>query len=534
MIASILIYGNSPSSWLSAAILKQLLGIEVHLLLPHKDLSDGQSDEQRARENEWLKTPYFETLSPRALTILGLLGLQQSHWVKSCTVSPHLGSRLLNSFNDHIHLQDTILPHSPIAPDINGVGFQHYLSALHNIDTLTSAQHTRYEDYSLACALLRRKAFAQPVSDPNSIFSSYDIGLSVELCSFTRPIIGFARQLGVNLIPARKLHIETKEGSIQSIQTAAGKLSASLYIDMSEQQTLRGSLSPNNLSPHLTPKSAPSTTDTVSEYNKQEFTHGVQQVSQKHTQYNTCLKFTAETNSKNLPYCDELRILNNGLLLSHSVANDTYYQYFFDRGAQHLNTALRDIKKETALNVANNYTVTNIPQNLSMPAWQGNVIVMGDAQPRSCLIGGNVLNHTIESLGHLIDLMPVDDNFSLNTQEYNRLHMAEQCHYFDFQHTYLMLNQLPSSNFYNIFGTLATASSASLHRYTLFKQSGFDAQFENDPFEAHQWQNLMLAMGVSVNDIHPLVSPSNTSQFAKAKQQLVKIKQLVKMAAESR
>jgi hypothetical protein len=44
----------------------------------------------------------------------------------------------------------------------------------------------------------------------------------------------------------------------------------------------------------------------------------------------------------------------------------------------------------------------------------------------------------------------------------------------------------------------------------------------------------MLAMGVSVNDIHPLVSPSNTSQFAKAKQQLVKIKQLVKMAAESR
>lgn len=482
MIKSILIYGNSPSSWLSAAILRQMLGINVTLLLPRESQQDGKS--------EWLATPYVETLSPRALVKLNHLGLQQSQWIKSCIVAPHLGSRLINVQNKKPQ-QDVILPHSLIAPDIGGVGFQHYLN---------SSEKQNYEAYSLACELIRNRKFVQPVAYPNSIFSSYDIGLSVELCSFTKPILGFAQQLGVKVIPATSVKVIASEENIVHIETASARLNADLYIDMSQQQTLMSDRAPNNDPAMDLP------------------------CSSKSTLYNASLVFEAQVKATNLPNCDELSMLSNGLLLSHCIGQKSYCQYFYNASIQSAEQAFTDIKKEKALIVREHYKQVSFAQTVTKQAWQGNVIAMAEARVPPCLIGRNILNNTIESLSHLVDLMPVDSDFSLNRREFNRLSMAGEQQNFDFQQTYYMLNTIPKSGFYVALST--KYDNNFKHRHSLFEQTGYDAHFEDDPFEVHEWRNLMLALGVRVENNHPLLNVNN-------KQKLEQIAKRVKNAVES-
>jgi tryptophan halogenase len=466
-LKSIAVYGHTPSAWVSAAFLRQVMGVDVTLIIP-------------PMPTNMLDIKFAESFSPHVLRLMSSLGLQQMHWIKSCETQAHLGTRLCNIHNTHEHLQDVLLPHCEIAPAINSVEFHHYLSAFNDHD---------YEKYSLACQLMRANKFVPPSEDNNSIFSSYESSLSVEVISFTKLMVGFAQNLGIRLVNVDEGEVNSEaitciDNKITHITTKSGVINADLFIDTSAQQVLQ---------------------QVLAEYDEPEYDEQGNEDNLPSSLFNASIVFSTNNKLDNAFY-DTVAIYQHGLLATHRLKQSLCYRYYFNDKQQDPQQAFNDISK--ALNIPENtaFRTEHYGQHQGL-SWIGNVVALGDAKSRLNILGRGVLSDTIESLHRLIELMPSGQTLALNRQEYNRISLAQDTQHFCFLEAYLSLNQLPNTPFYSVLGN--TLHDDLMHRLSLFKASGRDAHFEDDPLEKYQWRNIMIALGMQIDNIHPLVDVSD-------------------------
>jgi tryptophan halogenase len=476
----VIVLGNTPSAWISAVFLRRRLQIEVTIVTPEVEVQKTQA-------------PICETFTPDLLELHKLCGLFEHQWLIPCKGSFQTGIRAIGKRICGANI-DAILPFSGAGANLDGLDFHHYAKQLNITD---------FEPYSLASEMARQNKFVHPSTDLNSILSSFNYGIATDANEYGSLMTEYAQYLGVKVVKVDEVKAHCESGQVKHILDANKRpMSANLYIDASEDSALRSMQNLNTS--HDDIKADPEGIDAPS------YTSRV--VATFHKKCITTLYKTVA----NLP---------KGLLVSSSLNDRSYYQFYYDNKVY--NT--KQIEHDLLSNLTDNellISLTNedFKNEALLSPWQGNCIaITKNLSGYAPVVMGN-LEIAIRAVNRLIDIFPVSDNMDSNAKEYNRLHDEIFARLLEYQQAFRFLVRAPISK--STQNTPSQLNQKTQYKLELFKQSGMLATFDNDPVPPALWINTLMASGNLPENSHALLSHKDINISAK---QIKKIKDLVNL-----
>jgi tryptophan halogenase len=471
----VIVLGNTPAAWVSSVFLRKRLGIEVVLVCP-------PADPNRFKVNQ------AETFTPDLLKLHQMSGLQEQHWFLPSSACFQTATRVLGRSRNGNEI-DAMLAYSSTGASFNGMEFHHYF---------LGAGLENFESYSLGACMARANKFVHPVADPRSIFSSFDYGMAIDVAKYISLMVKYAQHLGVKVMHVERLDLAMCGSKIKHIQLADGSsCSADLFIDATDEQSTQQTMHDVDCT-------------TVNECQETLFAS----VSQR----------TAAQAYKTI-IASEL-----GTLESNALPNAMCYRLSYNRDEMSQQEAHAGLAERLGIKPEQLSSTVKANKAIQLNShWFANCIGIGEGvgNPAPAYFGSIEL--AIRSINTLIDIIPVDDDLSINCLEYNRLLEQSIQRSLEYQHAFNYLLHAPSKKF-----PLQQEQPAALmlnelflNKLHLFKSRGHLIRYDNDPIANCVWINLCMLCDYKPDTHHPLLK---TSAYNASLADIEKIKSLIALS----
>jgi tryptophan 7-halogenase len=214
-IERVVIVGGGTAGWMTAAALSNMLGGQ------NISISVIESDEIGTVGVGEATVPHIRFFNAR-------LGINEADFMARTKATYKLGIEFKNwgkLGDSYIH------PFGAFGHDIEGVGFHHHWTRLHQNGDVPSMQ-----ELSLPLELCRTNKFAHPDPDPNSLLSTYSYAFQFDAGLYAAYLRDYSKQRGVTRIEGRivKVNQNPTNGFVQSVELDNGKIfDGELFIDCS-------------------------------------------------------------------------------------------------------------------------------------------------------------------------------------------------------------------------------------------------------------------------------------------------------------
>ena len=523
---SIVVLGNTPSAWLAAVFLRKRLNCDVTIVAPILQTSVS-------------KVASVESISPDALEIHDVIGLNEKEWMYHSGGMFELAAQFVDASQDSAShkntapLFDFMLAHTKTGIDFDGLAFHHFFK-LQN--------ETSFDDFSLAAQMAKQNKFVLPVADQTSILSTLDYGISIDTNMYTRYLVGFAQHIGINVEEVAALNViydgctQAKHQdhpqlddhcvSIQSVVLDDGEsLQADLFIDASDELAVFNHLS--SLS-DVTPES----TNTKRGATRQRSARQVL-TQQDSTLFDSVLIGATQVGHAAKCY-KSIQTLKDGLLVTYRLAQQTYYQFYYNSQFTSERQASVVLKRHTQPasleNMLHESSHTQLTSWDEHDKWRANCVAVGQGIGNPALLFTGHIELTLRAMHRLVDLIAVDTKAVFNRQEYNRLSKEEVRRYDEFQvgmlkSLSLKLGNQPHSatatqpSFWTCVARRPLSQSLK-HKLALFNKRGTLAAYETDPIRDNLWINLFMGLGLVPQSYLPLLDMQDNSDLDAKMQRL--------------
>lgn len=451
----VVIVGRDAAAWLTACALNRALGptgvaievVELPSLLRPNDISAG--------------LPALEPFH-------GLLGLNEAEVLKATMGTCSLGQ----SFANFARARPPFFHGYGVqgAP-INGIAF---------LQIWTKARQAglkvELEDFSLNAAAAKQGRFFIPNEEINA-FGRCDFAYQLRAAAYVRLLRTLAMKGGVAVRAARGFTAgrDPETGHILSLALSDGStVSGDLFIDATGAESL--------------------------------LLGGVMGVPFESWQgwFGTDRMIAVSApRLAQLPAWSQVRAVEAGTLHLACLQDMTSLVRVFDSSAMDDEAALQSTAVIANMRLDDNAVVGPLHVGARARAWAGNVIAIGEAAAVFDAID-NVSLHGVQlGIVHLMDLFPIDRDARHERDEYNRNLASALARLRDFQIAHGKLNQIVDKPHWDGLRAMAVPDSLAW-KIELFKARGQVALYDDETFEAENWQAIFVGHGLTPRAYDPM------------------------------
>lgn len=437
-IRKLVICGRDIAAWLAANVLMRAFGstglaVEVVELPPQLRVHDTV-----------MTLPAIEALHR-------LLGLDEYELLKATSGAYSLGQRFVNfagACTAFFH------PYSGHGTAVGGVPFaQLYTQAR------KGGMNVAFEDFSLGAAAAKQGRFFLPTPAINA-FNTCDYAYHLRAPAYAAWLKAHALRRGVTELQARTFDVvrEPATGDVQALALADGRrVEGDLFIDATGADSL------------LLGGAQGVTVDSWAGWFPD----------------NRMLSAAADP-LRTLPPYSQVHALNQGVLHLTPLQGLTGITHVYHGDDLRDEEALEMASIVSGLRVRPDATVTPLAAGRRREAWVGNVIAIGEAACVFNPIDNPGLHSLHLGLAHLINLLPVTRDATIEAAAYNRIIRQAFERLRDFQIAHFKLNQNFDKAYWD--GARAMAIPDTLRdKIDLFLARGRTSLLDEETFEDDSW-----------------------------------------------
>jgi len=455
-IKSVAIVGGGTAGWMTAAGLASLL-VELNLDI-------------KLIESEQIGTVGVgEATLPHIRFFNQKLGIDENVLMKATKATYKLGIE----FNDWGEIGDSYIhPFGDYGTPVNGSDFHHYYSHAKN---LNSKAHI--DQFSLPVIAARHNKFQRPHTDTSNLLSNFGYAYQFDAGLYAKFLREFCEERGVKRLEGR---VETvsqnnENGNIQSVILESGEeIFADFFIDCSG---FRGLLISQTL-----------------ETPYRDWTN--------YLPCNRAVTAACEPVGETLPYT-RATAKSSGwqwrIPLQHRIGNGYVYSSEFMEAEEAEASMIADLEGPQTSEPKHLKFTTGQREN----AWVKNCVAIG-------LSGGFL--EPLESTGiyliqeavtNFIELFPVDTDYAIERDEYNRIMDIEFERVRDFLLLHYVATKRDDSPFWRYLTSMRLPDSLT-HKIELFKSSGRVVNYDTGAFKEPSWLAVYYGQNIIPQNGHPL------------------------------
>lgn len=450
MIKKIMICGFNDVALLAAFVLKQQLkNVDVVLL-----------------QSELPSPPIFAESAGRSFyRFLEVIGIDVKTFMQKTDATPRIGMNLAGWNKQDIFISDT-----PCGEKIKAHPFYQVF-----VKVKSSCPDLRYSDYSLANKIHANDRL------PNDFLTHPVIksGVHYDLNKFSMLLYALVKGVGVTVINEVIKDIEISEkGMVRSIKTDNNQYMADFFIDCTEGLSIVG----NKLNVPF---------DSFSDNLK--INRSCFAVTKKTDKASaTLLEATGDVVSKTIP-------------MRSMAVTEVFYSSDITSN-EDVRVMLEQKLGQQSLNVLYRQSSPGCRREL----WKNNCLALG----RAAVDLGDIhysYFHIVQSmLLRFVDYFPAVEGLAFMSTEYNRLTLNEIARMYDYH--LLFFWGLPDAHPLSL-RSKSIKSEAFNRKIKLFIECGRNLSFDFDVIEPELWSDFLLLLGISPNNISPLLDNYQTKEL---------------------
>lgn len=450
-VNNITVFGNGLAGLLCVAKLKKVLPKSVELTYV-ESLKPNKTD------------IFFGTVtSPETYDFLLALGISEPDIFLQTNTSFSLGTHYKNWGPANRHWIQSF--HRPL-PAYNGVAFHHYLTRLNG----TNPEPSQLAPYIMSVQASEAGVFAHPPEGKKIPLADIEYGYNFLPENWVKVLTTKMRATSMKWIKADIENVSRDGDNIQSII-------------LSNDETLEAGFVIDALGPSskLIPPNAASLS------------------------YNRPLKAVSSfTASEPLTgVCRVLTATDDGWQSDTPLQNGTHHLAVFTSETE--TAASQDYDTD-------NHHSVDVQLGRLMKPWSGNCLALGHSAaivepltPAPALL----LQRDIE---RLVELIPIADNMSVESREYNRRFQADYDHAALFSRAFFVTPEKENSPYWQA-ASASDLDSKLLNKITQFESRGVPVQYDYEPFTDRDWTQLHFGMGRRPKRYDPLADHISEAQL---------------------